>query len=207
MAIRLSPEAQVLSVPGWHSSPPGHWQTLWEEQAGGRVARVEQEDWENADRDRWVLGLENVLEQLNLPVVLLAHSLGALTVVHWAAQSMRTGQVAGAFLVAPPDVECCVRCPGCLQSFSPIPRELLPFPTLVVGSENDPYAAAERVAGMASDWGARFVSAGNAGHINLASGHGCWPEGERWFESFLDEAVHLWEQKSTTAAGYLPRTS
>jgi hypothetical protein len=48
---------------------------------------------------------------------------------------------------------------------------------MVVGSTSDSYASYERIQGFAADWGADFQSAGDAGHINAASGHGPWPEG------------------------------
>lgn len=64
----------------------------------------------------------------------------------------------------------------------------LPFPALVVASENDPFARFERAEAFADAWGAAFISAGEAGHINVASGHGDWPDGE----VLLGEALHAW---------------
>ena len=176
-----------LSIPGWQNSPAEHWQSLWEGSAAGRIRRVVQRDWEVAERGEWVQGLEEAVAWTATPVVLIAHSLGALTVAHWAAASVNSGRVAGAFLVTPPDLDCEQRRPPSLVSFAPVPTTRLPFPALVVGSETDPYATPERVARMAQDWGARYVNAGALGHINVASGHGPWPEGERLFAAFLQE--------------------
>lgn len=189
----MVPEPTFLTVPGWQGSPQEHWQSLWENAAAGRIRRVQQRDWEHAEREDWVKGLEEAIAWTATPVVLIAHSLGVLTVAHWAGVSVNARRVAGAFLVAPPDLDCDQRRPPGLLSFAPVPTARLPFPTMVVGSETDPYATPERVARMARDWGSRYVNAGAVGHINVASGHGPWPEGERLFAEFLrqDLAVDL----------------
>ena len=44
------------------------------------------------------------------------------------------------------------------------------------------FEVAEDIAGA---WGSLFIDAGEAGHINAASGHGPWPEGSMTFASFL----------------------
>ena len=181
----MARELTFLTVPGWQNSPPEHWQSLWEGSAQGRIGRVAQLDWERPERDAWVKGLEEAVSGAVTPVVLIAHSLGVLAVVHWAEASVSAGRVAGAFLVAPPDLDCLERRPASLVSFAPVPKGPLPVPALVAGSETDPYAAPERVERMAIDWGARYVNAGALGHINVASGHGPWPEGERLFAEFV----------------------
>jgi hypothetical protein len=38
---------------------------------------------------------------------------------------------------------------------------------------------------LAADLGAQFLDAGAAGHINVASGHGPWPEGSMAFANFI----------------------
>ena len=48
---------------------------------------------------------------------------------------------------------------------------------MVVASTTDPLVSVPRARGFAADWGADFQLAGDAGHINAASGHGPWPEG------------------------------
>lgn len=35
-------------------------------------------------------------------------------------------------------------------------------------------------------WGAHLIDAGPKGHINTGSGHGEWPEGERYVAEFLE---------------------
>jgi predicted alpha/beta hydrolase family esterase len=171
--------ATPLMIPGWRNSGPDHWQTLWEKDLPGAI-RVEQSDWERPDLLEWMTGLSMALEHAEPPVVLVAHSLGCVLVAHWALRAGREelSRVAGALLVAPPDVES-DDAPEAVRSFAPIPMDALPFPTMVVGSRSDPYCSIGRAHELASAWGARFEDAGDAGHINGESGHGPWPLGER----------------------------
>jgi len=52
------------------------------------------------------------------------------------------------------------------------------------GSEDDPCWEFRRAADFARSWGATLVSAGAAGHINTASGHGPWPQGRALLAQF-----------------------
>jgi uncharacterized protein len=91
----------------------------------------------------------------------------------------------GAFLVAPPDVEEADLIPAVERSFAPVPRDPLPFPSLLVASRSDPYCAYARAEDLAFAWGSALLDAGEAGHINTASGYGPWPEGLMRFAGFL----------------------
>jgi hypothetical protein len=165
----------VLVLPGYQSSGPEHWQSLWEAAHPERFGRVQQRDWEYPDRDEWVAALAQAVKGTSGPVVLVAHSLGCLTVAHWAREGGET--VVGALLVAPPDIER----PDALRdvrSFRPIPRDPLPFPSIVVASSDDLHCDPERARHFAQAWGSRLVELESAGHINTAAGFGPWPEGE-----------------------------
>lgn len=175
----------LVIVPGLGGSGPEHWQTLWEQKFG--AARVREDDPEQTSPPRRAALLDRVVQETPGELVLIAHSLGVLAVAHWAAFSTVPERVRGALLVAPPDpahpeVHAVVR------RFAPLPPGPLPFPALVVASENDPYAAFEWAEALADTWGAEFVTAGEAGHINTASGHGAWPDGE----VLLSECLHAW---------------
>ena len=143
--------------------------------------RVVQEDWSLVPISRWMEKLEETLQTIGAPVVLIAHSAGAITVAHWAASLRRS--VHGALLVAPPDFE--ERLPPWLPGmdvvtefgWAPTPRSRLPFPSVVVASRNDPFDHLQKTASYAASWGSRFVDAGNLGHINSESGLGSWDEG------------------------------
>ena len=171
--------SNALILPGWQSSGPGHWQSLWE-QAHGYV-RLEQHDWQRPLRGDWIARLEDVLLQGKAPVVLVAHSLGCLLVAAWASHSRNTHLVKAALLVAPGDAEREEMRPV-LTSWSPIPMQPLPFKSMLVGSRNDPYCSFERASEFARAWGSDLMDAGPLGHINAESGLGDWPQGHEWLK-------------------------
>ncbi len=168
----------VLILPGFGGSGPGHWQTLWE-RAHPEFRRVEARDWNRPDRREWVANLEAAVLDSGPETVLVAHSLACLQVAHWAAVT-RLG-VHGALLVAPPSPEG-PEFPAAATGFSPVPMTALPFPAIVVGSTNDPYASPEFTGRCAKAWGARLVGVGAKGHVNAASGLGEWEEGRGLLE-------------------------
>lgn len=168
---------RYLIVPGWQGSPEDHWQSYWQ-QSLPNSARVEQADWLTPRREDWVAALEQAIAADAAPVILIAHSLGCITVARWAAQANGHAlqRVRGALLVAPADVER-PGCPQALRSFAPIPLQSLPFPTRVVGSDNDPAASVPRVLELAQQWGSEVAILPGAGHINVKSGFSHWEQG------------------------------
>jgi predicted alpha/beta hydrolase family esterase len=96
----------VLVLPGWRNSGPEHWQSHWE-RAQPAYHRVEQRDWEWPARDEWIATLEQEITASDSPVVLAAHSLGCVAAAAWAVAAPATSRahVAGAFLLAPADVD------------------------------------------------------------------------------------------------------
>jgi predicted alpha/beta hydrolase family esterase len=64
-----------------------------------------------------------------------------------------------------------------------VPREKLPFRAILVASRNDPYTTFPQFERYADDWGAELFDAGEAGHLETASGYGPWPDGERLVEA------------------------
>lgn len=168
-------DADILIAPGLGNSGPDHWQRRWADRmATARV--VEQSDWDEPLLADWVDRIHQEIMLATRPVVLIGHSLGASAIVHTATLRLKDTKVRGAFLVAPPDIER-DDAPEEILNFGDVPTSPLPFPSMVVGSISDPYCAYERTQGFAADWGSDFHSAGDAGHINIASGHGPWPEG------------------------------
>ena len=176
----------ILMVPGLGGSGPEHWQSLWQRDLPD-CRRVEQRDWDLAERDGWIAALDRAVAESSRPPILVAHSLSCALVVHWAMETRRRAQ--GALLVAPADVYSDDNTPPEAHVFRPMPIARLPFPSIVVASSNDPYVAIARAAKFAAAWGSRLVDIGPAGHINAASGFGAWPEGRRLLDSLLTEAV------------------
>ena len=177
-----------LIVPGLDNSGPDHWQTLWEEKRDD-CRRVDLGRWSAPDRRIWTERLDAALAMTDGPLVLVAHSLGCLTIAHWAldAGPDRLARIRGALLVAPPDVDAAEAHP-LVRRFAPAPSKILPFPSILVASRNDRYAALDRLEALARSWGSRFVDVGYAGHINAGSGLGDWPDGEVLLEEIVEPA-------------------
>ncbi|WP_248448810.1 RBBP9/YdeN family alpha/beta hydrolase [Sinorhizobium meliloti] len=175
-------ETHILIVPGYTNSGPNHWQTRWERKLS-TARRVEQAEWSKPVREDWVARMIEEVNAAEKPVVIVAHSLGVATAIH--ALPHCTRQIAGAFLVAPPDVANPKIRPKHLMTFGPYPRDPLPFPSVMVASRNDSFGSYEHAGDIANAWGSLLVDAGHAGHINTESGHGPWPEGSMVFAQFL----------------------
>ncbi len=178
--MRNETEVRYLIVPGWQGSSAEHWQSHWQ-QVLPDCSRVEQDDWLLPRQQAWIAQLERDIALDQRPVVLIAHSLGCVTVAHWAAQASSTllARVRGALLVAPADVER-RDCPSALRNFAPMPSLILPFPSVLVGSSNDHAADAQRALQFAQQWGSDAVILPNVGHINVESGHQRWEQGFAW---------------------------
>ncbi|MET7981989.1 alpha/beta hydrolase [Streptomyces sp. NPDC005281] len=175
----------IVIVPGLRDHIAGHWQTLLANrlaEAGRTVRTVPPLTKNPLSREARVAALGEVVSQTAGPVVLVAHSAGVITTVHWAHGG--TAQVRGALLVTPPDFETPLPegypTPEALgeNGWTPVPRSPLPFPAIVAFSSNDPLGTPGRIARLALDWGATPVELGEVGHLNPASGYGPWPRAE-----------------------------
>ena len=155
-----------LIVPGLHGSCAGHWQT-WLEDRLPLAHRFLQANWDTADIGQWANALEKAILLQSDRVLLIAHSFGCLASV--AAANRMSPRIAGALLVAP-----------CDTTHFHIEEQridaVLPFPSLLVASRNDPWMSHARATIWAERWGSRLVDVGHKGHINVASGHGSWPD-------------------------------
>jgi predicted alpha/beta hydrolase family esterase len=175
----------ILMLPGWTNSGPDHWQSVWE-RAHPEYRRIEQENWDTPTRDDWLPTIGRAITEAAPPIVLVAQSLGCIAAVEWAnrADPSARARVAGAFLVAPADVE--RKGAGrIVRQWRPISMNRLPFPSMVVASRTDPFAAFARSQQFAAAWGSEFIDIGDAGHINTASGYGPWPEGHKLLLEFI----------------------
>ena len=168
---------RYLILPGWQGSGPDHWQSHWQ-QLLPNAARVEQHNWFEPEPDAWISQLNQSIADTRGPVVLIAHSLGCITLAHWASQasSEQWAKVAGAQLVAPADVER-PGCPPALQGFAPISSKLLPFPSVLIGSSNDPAASPDRAQQLAAQWGSDYLQLEGVGHLNPKAGFTQWEAG------------------------------
>lgn len=194
--MRQKTDVRYLIVPGWQGSSAEHWQTHWQKILP-ECARVEQDNWLLPQRHAWIAQLERQIAADRRPVVLIAHSLGCVTVAHWAAQASPglLARVRGALLVAPADVER-RDCPAALRNFAPMPCASLPFPSVLVGSSNDHAADARRALQFAQQWGSESVILPNAGHINVQSGHHRWEQGFAWLYQLQAQADNHYQRSA-----------
>lgn len=178
--------ATIVIVPGLREHVADHWQTLLEVRlkTTRRVVAVPTLPRTNLSCSDRVYLLRQTLSCIEGPVLLVAHSGGVATLVHWAARSQRAN-VIGALLAAPADLETMlpVGYPS-LQALTdggwlPLPRSRLPFRSIVAASSNDPLASMSRVEQMARDWGSECEYVGAVGHLNPASGYGEWLHAEQ----------------------------
>ena len=155
---------------------------LFRSAAGRPVASVPPMGRDDLDCASKVAAIERTARSVKGPIVIVAHSGGCVMLAHWALQTTRSVQ--GALLAVPPDFEQpmpegypsldALRAGGWL----PVPRERLPFRSIVAASRNDPLGRFERVAELARAWGSELEDLGDVGHLNPASGFGDWPHAD-----------------------------
>jgi predicted alpha/beta hydrolase family esterase len=183
---KLQTAATVLIVPGLREHVAEHWQTLLEARLC-KVRSVPPLETDKLDCAARVRAIQHQLEQIDGPVILVAHSAGVLMVAHWAAQHTRP--IKGALLAAPPDLDASwpQGYPSAetlrANSWDPLPQGPLPFRSLVAASTNDHLASLKAVTQMAHNWGSELVNLGAVGHLNPAAGYGEWPQAEAFIRT------------------------
>ncbi len=175
-------DADIIIVPGLNGGTSDHWYSRWESKLP-TARRVVQADWVRPDLEAWTDRLAEAVSASARPVVLVAHSLGVITVAHAAGRIAE--RVVGAFLVAPPAPATILSLAVIDPAFADVPREPLPFPAVLVASRDDPYADYAASEALAALWHVELVDAGASGHLNDDSGHGPWPEGLMRFAGFM----------------------
>ncbi len=175
-------QTSLLLVPGFGGAEAAHWLSGWEKKFPD-ARGIALADFTCTERAAWVAAIVATAEACRKPVVVIAHSLGVAALAHAAPALPK--HVMGAWLVALSDWNRPEVIPGITHDFAPLPRDPLPFPSQLVASRNDPFCAFATAEAYARAWGAELIDAGESGHINLASGHGPWPEGLLRFATFL----------------------
>lgn len=175
-------EIDMLILPGATGTGPDHWQSRWARHF--KTARWIEPARGDTLRQGWV---EQIVAAVNAPgerpAVIVAHGLAVAAVAH-AAPRLAGTRLAGAFLVAPVDVD--ADPPSSAEGgLAPLPASPLPFPAKLIGSSTDEACSVERCQEMGRAWGADVSIIANGGRIDIASGHGAWPEGLLTFGLFL----------------------
>ena len=174
-------------VPGLDGSDDIHWQSFWEREWAEAAVRTAPSSWTEPDLDDWTVAVGAAVARASRgydDTVLVAHSLGCWAVAAWA-ETVAPQHVSAALLVAPPDPNGPSFPRAVAGTFVDIPARPLPFPALVVGSDDDPYASTAAVEKMAVRWNAQWHMAGRLGHINSASELGEWQQGREMLQGLL----------------------
>ncbi len=174
MPFASTAQPQVWLLPdGGPQAQAAPWMARWEAAHG--YARLEQHDWQRPLRGDWSARLQETLVDATGPVVLVASGLGCLLTAWWAAHSPAAAKVRGALLVAPADVEQ----PGLreqLPGWSPMARQRLPFPSILV--DRAPAASS-----LAQAWGAQYLALDDV--VDGFSGD--WDAGHALLQTFLKD--------------------
>ncbi|MDB5875666.1 MAG: alpha/beta hydrolase [Ramlibacter sp.] len=195
-------EATVLIVPGLRDHVLQHWQTLLALRLP-RVRTVVPMGRSNLDCRERVMAIEEAAASIDGPITVVAHSGGVIATLHWARQTQRKLQ--GALLATPADFD--LPMPEGYPSMAaldaggwlPVPRDALPFRSIVAASRNDPLARYERGAEFARSWGSKLVDLGEVGHLNPASGYGDWPQADSLIRELEISASPCWLKQLITA--------
>ncbi len=132
----------VLIVPGLNDSGPGHWQSWFETQLPDTV-RVIQPDWSLPNLDAWAANVAAAIDASPTPPLVVAHSFGVLATVR--ARPRAGKRIAAAMLVAPAD-------PDVFGYARLMPRMPLPYPSVLVASQTDPWLSFGNAAIWAGHW-------------------------------------------------------
>jgi predicted alpha/beta hydrolase family esterase len=185
------PGVRLLIVPGLHGSGHDHWQS-WLERATPGAVRIQLDDWGHADLGQWATAIDDALLRHRAAAwVAVGHSFGCLALAHHAARGGRGLQ--GALLVAPAN-------PDRFGLDEAQVTQALPFPSTLVVSANDPWMSQADALYFGQRWGSVIVDAGQAGHINPATGYGAWSEAQAWARQHVQRVAATLKPRERAAA-------
>ena len=182
-----------LILHGWGGNKPEHWQEhLYRQltEAGANVHYPKMPDPTAPNRDAWLGRLQETLQEIasrspGAPLTVLAHSLGSITWMHYAAGRSGSDRPIAerVLLVAPPYL-----LPQALPPDAP-PEVAAFFPpplnpagiratareTVLVASDTDDFATFDQTGGYAARLEIPLHLLKGAGHISPYYGYGEWP--------------------------------
>ena len=181
---------RVLIVPGLRGSGPEHWQS-WLQRRYRRSVRARIGDLNRPDLQAWSDDVGRTLaEEAPGPWVAVTHSFGGLALLHHllnrplpqpspreSTPALRA-EIVAALVVAPASP----RRHGAEAVLAQRPSGV---DLWVVSSSDDPWLPTHLALPWAACWGARLHDLGPAGHINVDSGFGRWPQGQAMLQKLL----------------------
>lgn len=177
----------IVIVYGYDGSGPEHWQRWLAGELRAHDVPVEFPELPDPAApqcDMWVAELRRIVDAATEPVTFVCHSLGCWALDHLLAERGAAG-IHAALLVAPPSPHLIFEP---IESFLPPPQARaawapLAAHSLLIGSDDDDFTAAEEFAEIAGRLGVGVELLAGAGHINVASGYGPWPRALDWLRA------------------------
>ncbi len=187
-----------LILHGWGGNKPEHWQEHLAKglQAAGRKVHYPKfPDPTAPDLAAWQARLQGEMAEIagqssGAPLTILAHSLGGVNWMHYAASASAGGKQAAdrVLLVAPPYVLPQAPppdAPPSVTGFFPPPFEpaaiaAVARETVLVASDTDDYATFDQSSGYAAKLAVPIHLLKGAGHISPYYGYGEWPWVLEW---------------------------
>lgn len=196
--IEVLEMTSFLILHGFGGSTDGHWQEWLSERLCEKELNVyfpQFPDWNRPRKSVWLQVLNDTMNRIpeDENLVVVAHSLGCILWLHYAAQKKRR-HVNRAILVSPPsdspgpdtlnfffpeESEQKHQAEEAIQSFYPFPADknsLLTAAdkTLIIVSTTDPFLPGSSVLNFRT-YNVPIILLPDMGHINVRSGYGPWP--------------------------------
>jgi predicted alpha/beta hydrolase family esterase len=185
MASRDASESRAFLVLHGYDNfrPAGHWQHHLAAELGERGERVVYPQLPDADApqvDAWADAVARALAEASddgrRRVIVVCHSLACIV---WLAARPAEDSVERVLLVAPPEQDVLAGIDA-LTAFAALPLTTPSTPTLLVGSDNDPYSPNGVSASFGEPLGIPVTVIPNGGHLEPGAGYGRWPSLLEW---------------------------
>ena len=182
---------QVLILHGWtNRRQEGNWQRLTAAALRGQGHQVHYPQLPTPDEPRFADWAEVALNELaqiaesssGEEVVVIGHSLGAVTWLKLAAEGLVTSPVSRVLLVAPADPSLLIDIPDFIVDVNAISGAVASAAgsTTVIGSDEDPWQPNGIEATFSTPLGTPVVVVPGARHFSLADGFGQWAGVINW---------------------------
>ena len=170
----------TVIVPGVGGSEYHHWQS-WLQRQLMSCSRVQQQDWNLPVLKEWIAQFVKTVAPIQDEIQIVAHSFGCLTTVAALAEHPELNQKVKKLILVAPANPARFGDAGFARNsqndYAEYFHQLkIHVPATMIISENDPWLAFDDAQSLAKSWKLKPVNAGLAGHINVASGYGPFPE-------------------------------
>lgn len=170
----------TVIVPGVGGSDYDHWQS-WLQRQLMCCSRVQQQDWNDPVLNQWVSNFIETVSVVSGHIQIVAHSFGCLTAVAAIYRHPELARKIKKLILVAPANPARFGDQGFARNSqndyaSYFHQIKLKIPTDMIISENDPWLSFEDAKKLAHSWQVCQTNIGAAGHINVASGFGPFPE-------------------------------